>query len=88
MIEGTFRDLEKARQCIQDLVYRNVQMKVRLNKKQREDTKEEYERGEVMVEQYWILKGSLYISVLFFLTGSHELFMAAVIFVWLVLEAS
>ena len=88
VIEATFRDLEKARQCIQDLVYRNVQMKVRLNKKQREDTKEEYERGEVMVEQYWILKGSLYISVLFFLTGSHELFMAAVIFVWLVLEAS
>jgi hypothetical protein len=86
VIEATFRDLEKARHCIQDLVYRNVQMKVRLNKKQREDTKEEYEHGEVMVEQYWILKGSLYISLFFFLTGSQELFMAAVIFVWLVLE--
>jgi hypothetical protein len=86
VIEATFRDLEKARHCIQNLVYRNVQMKVRLNKKQREDTKEAYERGEVMVEQYWILKGSLYISLFFFLSGSHELFIATVIFVWLVLE--
>jgi len=86
VIETTFRDLERARHCIHDLVQRNVQMKAKLNKKQREDTKEEYERQEVMVEQYWILKGSLYISLLFFLSGSQELFLATVIFVWLVLE--
>jgi len=86
VIETTFRDLERARHCIHDLVQRNVQMKAKLNKKQREDTKEEYERQEVMVEQYWILKVSLYISLLFFLSGSQELFLATVIFVWLVLE--
>ena len=88
VIEASFRDLQRARHCIHDLVHRNVQMKVKLNKKGREDTKENYEQGEVMVEQYWILKASLYVSVFFFLSGSQEYFLASVFFVWLALETN
>lgn len=88
IIEATFRDLERARHCIRDLVYRHVQMKVVLNRKRREDTKEAYEQGEVIVEQYWILRVSLYVSLFFFLSGSQEFFLATVFFVWLALETN
>ena len=88
VIEASFRDLQRARHCIHDLVNRNVQMNVKLNKKGREDTKENYEKGEVMVEQYWILKASLYVSVFFFLSGSQEYFLASVFFIWIALETN
>lgn len=86
LIESTFRDLEHARLCIQDLAQRNVEITVKLKEKRREDTKEAYEAGEVVVEQYWLLKGSIYVSLFFFFCGGHEFFMACVFFVWLALE--
>jgi len=86
IIEAGFRDLQRARFCIRDLVQRNTEMKVKLKRKRREDIKENYEKGEIMVEQYWILKLSLYGSVFFFLSGSQEYFLASAFFVWLTLE--
>jgi len=63
-------------------------MKVELNKKGREDTKKNYEKGEIIVEQYWILRASLYGSLFFFLSGSQEYFLATAFFVWLALETN
>lgn len=86
IIEESFRDLQRARQCIRDLVQKNIEMGVKLSKKGREDQKKNYEKGEIMVEQYWILKVSLYGSVFFFISGSQEYFLASAFFVWLALE--
>lgn len=86
LIEASVRDLHRARHCIRDLVQRNVEMNIKLRKKGKEDMKKNYEKGEIMVEQYWILKVSLYGSVFFFLSGSQEYFLATVFFVWLALE--
>jgi len=86
VIEASYIDLQRARHCIRDLVQRNVEMKVQLSKKARQDTKKDYERFEIMVEQHWLLKISLYGSLFFFLSGSQEYFLATVFFVWLALE--
>lgn len=86
--EAGARDLERARHYIHDLVRRNTEMQAQMKERQREMIKEDYERGEVIVEQYWILRASLYFSVFFFLSGSHEYFLATVFFVWLTLEMS
>lgn len=86
VIEASSRELQRARSCIRDLVQRNVEMRVELSKKGREDTKKNYEKGEIMVEQYWILRISLYGGVFFFLSGSQEFFLATAFFVWLALE--
>lgn len=88
IIEATFRDLERARLCIHDLVHRNVEMTGKIKEKRREDTKEAYMAGEVVVEQYWILKGSIYVSLFFFLSGGYEYFLASVFFIWLALETT
>ncbi|CAJ1969196.1 unnamed protein product [Cylindrotheca closterium] len=88
IIESVFKDLERARLCIHDMVHRNVQLVGKLNDKRRQDVKEEYEEGEINVEQYWLLKGSMYVGLFFFFTGGYELFMASVIFIWLMLEAN
>lgn len=88
IIESVFKDLERARLCIHDMVHRNVQLATKLNEKRRQDVKEEYEEGEINVEQYWLLKGSMYIGLFFFFTGGYELFMASVILIWLMLEAN
>merc|ERR1712226_1804482 len=88
IIESVFKDLERARLCIHDLVYRNVQLASKLKEKRRQDVKDEYEDGEVTVEQYWLLKGSMYVGLFFFFTGGYEYFMASVMFVWLLLEAN
>jgi len=88
VIEASSKDLQRARSCIRDLVQRNVEMKVELNKKGREDTKKNYEKGEIIVEQYWILRASLYGSLFFFLSGSQEYFLATAFFVWLALETN
>ncbi len=88
LVEDTFRDLERARLCIHDLVQRNVHMNTKLKEQRREDTKKAYEIGEVLVEQHWLLKGSLYMSLFFFVSGGHELFLASTFFVWLSLETN
>lgn len=86
IIESVFKDLERARLCIHDLVYRNVELAAKMTEKRRQDVKEEYEEGELNVEQYWLLKGSMYVGLFFFFTGGYEFFMASVMMVWLLLE--
>ncbi|KAG7364538.1 kinesin motor domain containing protein [Nitzschia inconspicua] len=88
LVQDAYRDLERARLCIHDLVQRNVEMKDKLRRKRREDVKDSYERGEVVVEQYWLLKGSIYMSLFFFVSGGHELFLASAFFVWLSIETN
>jgi hypothetical protein len=88
LIEALFKDLERARLCIHDLVYRNVNLAANVQEKRRENTKEDYQEGEVIMEQFWLLKGAMYVSLFFFFTGGYELFLASVIFIWLVLEAN
>ena len=84
LIEVGLRDLERARHCIHDLVERNAKMKAGMSV--REKMKKDYERGEIMVEHYWILRISLYSSLFFFLSGSGEYFLASAFFIWLALE--
>jgi len=84
LIEVGLRDLERARHCIHDLVERNAKMKAGMSV--REKMKKDYERGEIMVEHYWILRISLYSSIFFFLSGSGEYFLASAFFIWLALE--
>lgn len=86
LVEGIFKDLERARLCIHDLVYRNTLLRKRLETKKREDIKEAYQEGEVILEHYWLLKGSMYVGLFFFFSGGFEYFMATVFFVWLILE--
>jgi Kinesin motor domain len=86
LVEGIFKDLERARLCIHDLVYRNSQLLAKLKEKHREDIKEEYQEKEVVVEHYWILKGAMYVGLFFFFSGGYEFFMASVFLVWLILE--
>eukprot|EP00934_Nitzschia_sp_Nitz4_P004306 Nitzschia sp. Nitz4//scaffold57_size113557//37246//40205//NITZ4_003987-RA/size113557-augustus-gene-0.169-mRNA-1//1//CDS//3329554834//4296//frame0 len=88
LVEGIFKDLERARLCIHEMVYRNKQLAEKLKVKHREDVKGEYEAGEFAVEQYWLLKGSMYVGLFFFFTGGHEFFMAAVFLVWLILDVN
>lgn len=86
LVEGIFKDLERARLCIHDLVYRNAQLSAKLKEKHRDDLKEDYQAKEVAVEQYWLLKGAMYIGLFFFISGGYEFFMATVFLVWLILE--
>jgi hypothetical protein len=51
-----------------------------------EDIKEAYQEEEVVVEQYWMLKGAMYVGLFFFISGGYEFFMASVFLVWLILE--
>lgn len=88
LVESVFKDLERARLCIHDLVHRNVKLASKLKQKRMEDIKEEFEEGEMVIEQYWLLKGSMYVGLFFFFTGGYEYFMASVIFLWLLLEAN
>ena len=88
LIEATFRDLEQARLCIHDLVHRNVEINDKLKLRLRKEAKEAYEHGEMLVEQYWLLKGSMYSSLFFFMSGGHEYFLVSVFFVWLCLETN
>ena len=88
LVEGIFKDLGRARLCIHDLVYRNAQLSAKLKEKKREDVKKEYLEGEVVVEQYWLLKGAMYVGLFFFISGGYEFFMAMVFLVWLILEVN
>ena len=88
LIEALFKDLERARLCVHDLVYRNVKLADKLKKKRREDVKDEYQQDEVVLEQYWLLKGSMYVGLFFFITGGYEFFMATIFLIWLILEAN
>ena len=88
LVEALFRDMERARLCIHDLVFRNVNLSKKIKEKRREDVKEQYQEGEIILEQYWLLKGAMYTGLFFFFTGGYELFMASVILIWLILEAN
>jgi hypothetical protein len=88
LVEGIFKDLERSRLCIHDLVYRNSQLSTKLKDKKRDDVKLEYQENEVVVEQYWLLKGAMYVGLFFFFSGGYELFMATVFLVWLILEVN
>jgi hypothetical protein len=88
LIEALFKDLERARLCIHGLVYRNVNLAAKVQEKRRKNTQEEHQEGEVILEQYWLLKGAMYASLFFFFTGGYELFLASVILIWLILEAN
>ena len=103
IIESNFRDMEKARHFIHNLVQRNVQLQTQLSTRTHPpqppphsanpgggaaatNALDNYERGEIRIESYWLLKGALYVSLGLYLLGSHELFLAMIIFVWLLLE--
>eukprot|EP00538_Stauroneis_constricta_P000327 CAMPEP_0119545576 /NCGR_PEP_ID=MMETSP1352-20130426/282_1 /TAXON_ID=265584 /ORGANISM="Stauroneis constricta, Strain CCMP1120" /LENGTH=960 /DNA_ID=CAMNT_0007590135 /DNA_START=710 /DNA_END=3595 /DNA_ORIENTATION=- len=88
LVEALFKDLERARLCIHDLVHRNVTLATRVKEARREDTKEQYQASEIVLEQYWLLKGSMYASLFFFFTGGYELFTATVILIWLIMEST
>jgi hypothetical protein len=88
LLEALFKDLERARLCIHDLVYRNVNLVSKVHEKRGENTKAEFQEGEVILEQFWLLKGTMYASLFFFFTGGYELFLASVILIWLILEAN
>lgn len=87
LIEAMSKDLDRARLCIHDLVHRNAQLAAEANGKKRMDIKDVFQKGEEHFEQYWLLKGCMYIGLFSFITGGYEIFMASVFLVWLILEA-
>ena len=86
LVESLFKDVESARGCIHQLVFKNVTLANRIEKLNRKLEHEKEERNEHMIQQYLLLKYSMYIGLLFFLFGNHELYFAAVMFLWLSLE--
>mmetsp|Transcript_22197 Transcript_22197/g.52209 ORF Transcript_22197/g.52209 Transcript_22197/m.52209 type:complete len:865 (-) Transcript_22197:49-2643(-) len=88
LIEGTFRDLDRARRSVQDLSKRNAEMTYELSDKRRDYTKEDYETGEVIVESYWMLKAGVYLGLFSFIFFDSEYFLACAFFVWLILETN
>lgn len=88
IIEANARDLQRARNCIRDLVKKNGEINGAMITKRKEDAKKYFEVGEVMIEQHSLLKTAMQCSLFFFLTGSHEYFLASAFFVWLTLETN
>lgn len=88
IIEANSRDLQRARDCIRDLVQKNGEMNGSMTAKRKQDAKKYYEVGEVMIEQHLLLRSAIYCSLFFFLTGSHEYFLASAFFIWLTLETN
>ena len=88
IIEANARDLQRARNCIRDLVKINGEINGAMITKRREYAKKYIEEGEVMIEQHALLKTAMHCSLFFFLTGSHEYFLASAFFVWLTLETN
>jgi hypothetical protein len=88
LIEGTFRDLDRARRSVHDLSKRNAEMTYELGEKRRDYTKEDYESGEVIVESYWMLKAGVYLGLFSFIFFDSEYFLACAFFVWLILETN
>lgn len=88
LIEGTLRDLDRARRSVHDLTKRNADMTWDLKDKRRDFTKEDYETGEVIVESYWMLKAGVYLGLFAFVFFDSEYFLACAFFVWLVLETN
>lgn len=86
LVESLFKDVESARGCIHTLVFKNVSLASRVEKLTRQLREENEGRDELMLQQYRVLKYSMYIGLFFFLIGSHELYFAVVIFLWLCLE--
>jgi centromeric protein E len=86
LVESLFKDVESARGCIHQLVFRNITLAKLKHNLERKLQELADARDERMIQQYTLLKFAMYIGLLFFLHGSHELYFAAVIFVWLTLE--
>lgn len=82
LVESLSMDMESARKCIHTLVFKNLFLSTRIEKL----TRKLRDRDELRVQQYHLLKCSLYIGLVFFLVGNHELYFAAVMFIWLCLE--
>lgn len=87
LVESLFKDLESARGCIHQLVFRNISLAKIKHTLERKLQELAESRDERMIQRYTLLKFSMYIGLLFFLYGNHELYFAAVMFVWLTLEA-
>lgn len=86
LVESLFKDVESARGCIHQLVFRNISLAKLKHKLERKLEVLSEMRDERMVQQYTLLKFSMYIGLLLFLYGNHELYFAAIMFVWLTLE--
>jgi hypothetical protein len=82
LVESLSKDMERARKCIHTLVFKNLSLSTRIEKL----TRKLRHRDELRVQQYHLLKYSMYIGLVFFLVGNHELYFAAAMFIWLCLE--
>jgi len=86
LIESLVHDVESARLCIRQLVFKNVNLVGRVQKLQRKLAATEVAKDNQHRSQYMLLKFCIYLSLFFFLFGCQELFLACGLFLWLTLE--
>ena len=93
LVESLLKDLESARKCVHELIFRNVRLGKRVEKLQRrlerraKPPEPEIQQSGVSVEQYRVLKYAMYCALFFCFFRLHELFLSAVLFIWLSIEA-
>lgn len=87
LAESLFKDIEDAKACIHQLVFKNVGFIAKIKRLKAQLHEEEREAHTLVIQQYNLLKFSMYLGLVLSLFGHHELFFAVVFFIWLSLEA-
>lgn len=92
LVEALFAELENAKGFIRELVFENAGGGSNEKKGSflfgKQGTSGVTVVDEVILRQCEVLKFAIYVSLLFFLFGQHELFLASVFFLWLSLEVA
>jgi hypothetical protein len=78
LVESLFKDIESARRCIHELVFKNVNLARRIERLRR--------KIDEQASQYKLVKHAIYCGLVFYLFGRHEIYLATVMFLWLTLE--
>jgi hypothetical protein len=87
LVESLFQDVESARGCIHKLVFKNVALSNRVEQLKIELESSSAEAQSQKMQQYLLLKYSVYGGLFFFVFGYHDFYFGATIFLWLCLEA-
>lgn len=87
MVDALKKELKSARKAMHQLVSKNVTLGSKVERYYRKIEKIRNESEGKYQQQYVLLKLSMYMSVLFFFFGLHDLFVVMVMFVWLTLAS-
>jgi hypothetical protein len=78
LVESLFKDIEGARRCVHELVFKNINFARRIERLRR--------KIDEQASQYKLLKHAIYCGIFFYIFGQHEIYLATVMFLWLTLE--